>query len=60
MLALLLVNERTAARTARTYLEAALELARDLEYQPKTSQQKLKDALVRATDRGRDRAAELV
>jgi hypothetical protein len=60
MLILLAPGERTAARTARTYLEAALELARGLEYQPDTSQQKLKVALVRAIDRGRDRAAELV
>jgi hypothetical protein len=60
MLILLTPGERTAARTARTYLESALELARGLDYQRTTDQQKLKSALMRAIDRGRDRAAELV
>jgi hypothetical protein len=60
MLLLLTSHERFAARTARTYLESALELATGLYYQQGTSQQKIKSALVRAIDRGRDRAAELV
>jgi hypothetical protein len=52
--------QRQNALTARTYLEWALELATELKYQPGTTQHKLKNSLVRAIDRARDRAAELV
>jgi hypothetical protein len=51
---------RLHPRNAQTYLEIALDMTRDLNYRRVSEHSKISDAMDRAIDRARDRAAELV
>lgn len=59
---LLLANDkvRLSPRNAKTYLEIALSMTRDLNYRRTSEHSKITDAMDRAIDRARDRATELV